>query len=615
MKIQVISPKVLRVAVLAVPALFLTSCLDYDTPSDEFQQNQKTVDVTIYHGAADSINYLKDISEEGFAEAYEVLGDYIYEALSGVYGMRGGKLGGMPEAHAYQYQFCLGPDNYAQFATIPHEDFMYGTITSTYDISSDFNGGPKSCFVEHVKSHLVPALNHPMIDSIPELKAIYLLLLDYSSQELADIYGPMPFNDYKSNRIENPFVYDDLETIYMNIEANIDTIINCFKHFDNRPDWYKSQVIDLLYANVPLTYDLYKGYSDLTTWRQFANSFKLRLAIHISKVNPTLAKQWAEEAVADGVIEDTSREVALFTSGLGVAHPLIQVSNWGDTRLSASFESLLMSLDHPYTDYLFAKNSQVIVRTGSDPESTAPAETAANSRLTGMREGTVPGHGQGVGTNTYIAFSQLSTTGDACMANTMPPLYLMKLSEVDFMRAEGALRGWDMGGTAEEFYNRGIRYAFLEDRDWRPDLYEEYYTSKLDEYMARTEPVDYTYIDPTGNTPDMPSVTKIGVAWDEADDLETKLEKIITQKYIAAFPYSYEPWVDLRRTGYPKMFPVLNPEDGDGSLQYGEVIRRMTYSMTNPEDLQDITDTALPALGGADQQATRLWWDVDAPNF
>ena len=105
----------------------------------------------------------------------------------------------------------------------------------------------------------------------------------------------------------------------------------------------------------------------------------------------------------------------------------------------------------------------------------------------------------------------------------------------------------------------------------------------------------------------MVSVTKIGVKWNEGDDLETKLEKIITQKYISLFPYSYEAWSELRRTGYPKLFPVLNVEDGDRSLKQGDLLRRMPYPGDTDAIKQDINDTGLKALGGSDVQATRLW--------
>jgi hypothetical protein len=94
-----------------------------------------------------------------------------------------------------------------------------------------------------------------------------------------------------------------------------------------------------------------------------------------------------------------------------------------------------------------------------------------------------------------------------------------------------------------------------------------------------------------------------------------KLEKIITQKYIANFPYSFEAWTDLRRTGYPKLFPVLNADEGDGTLKYGDIIRRAPFPDTDDASVVDIINSGLDALGGEDYQATRLWWDVDKPNF
>ena len=113
----------------------------------------------------------------------------------------------------------------------------------------------------------------------------------------------------------------------------------------------------------------------------------------------------------------------------------------------------------------------------------------------------------------------------------------------------------------------------------------------------------------------MESVTKIGVKWNDGDNNETKLEKIITQKYIALFPLSTEAWTEMRRTGYPKVFAILNPDDGDGSVLPGEMIRRIPWVPTDPRVQDIVTNYAIPTLGGPDMQATRLWWDVDAPNF
>ena len=94
-----------------------------------------------------------------------------------------------------------------------------------------------------------------------------------------------------------------------------------------------------------------------------------------------------------------------------------------------------------------------------------------------------------------------------------------------------------------------------------------------------------------------------------------KLEKIITQKYFALFPLSTEAWTEMRRTGYPKMFPVLNTDDGDGSIKQGDIIRRIPWVPTDPIALNMVEFSGIPALGGPDEQATRLWWDVDKANF
>lgn len=104
--------------------------------------------------------------------------------------------------------------------------------------------------------------------------------------------------------------------------------------------------------------------------------------------------------------------------------------------------------------------------------------------------------------------------------------------------------------------------------------------------------------------------------WDDGDSQETKLEKIMTQKWLAIFPNSYEAWTDIRRTGYPKIFPVLNPQLGDGSLSYGDIIRRMPLPWGDIQaGLEDIQNSGLEALGGENLMATRVFWDVPGSNF
>ena len=596
-----------RHIILAGALMFATagmqSCLDFDDPGTEAGANSFETETTLHVGDVDNIPYLNEPTQEGVQAAIDTLQNkyrYFSNCLSGIFMMRGGKEGGMPAAHAYQRQYSLGPDLYAQYFTVPHKDFMYGTLTSTYNISAEFNGGPLGAYTM-AKNQFMPLLNHPLVDSIPEIKAINLLYYSIIAQEQADLSGPFTYLEDKKNSQE-PEEYNDVKTIYYGIVENLNTIVACLEHFETRPDWYKETIQNIIVENFATGYGLLAGDMSLNSYIKLANSLKLRMAIHIAKVEPATAQKWAEEAVAGGVIEDTYDQHGVIPMIYSFTHPLADISNaWGDLRLCASFESLMMSLDHPYAKYLFLPNAYDI------PNKNGVDTLKAGTRVCGIRAGVLVGDGQTYALNKRQGYSTISTE---VLASKRCPAYFIKWSEVDFLRAEGALRGWNMGGTAQEFYERGIMNAYIEDPMSGSD-----YSNYVYEYMQRETPVAYTNVDPIGDGAPWESVTKIGVKWNEADDNETKLEKIITQKYFALFPLSTEAWAEMRRTGYPKMFPVLNVDDGDGSIKQGGIIRRIPWVPTDPISVNMVEFSGIPALGGPDEQATRLWWDVDAPNF
>lgn len=614
--------KIFVYAALALSAFGMQSCLDYDTPGDEFNANQTIVPPVISSGKADVIDYEKVISDEGVAEAIMALDDNIRTAQTGVYGIRGGKDGGAPVAHAYQFCYSLGPDNYVQYFCVPHYDFPYSnfTLRSTYDMCKGSIGGPGSGF-SSAKLYIAPLLNTEKIDSVPELKAIFLTLFNYSAIENADLFGPMPYEEFKALRDKSPFEYNDVRTIYYGVKKNLDDAVACLKYYkDNRSQAYKEQLANVMYSYLTIVNEPYsKTWEDMEPWIRFANSLKLRMAIHMSGIEPETAKTWAEEAVRDGVITDVDNEVAIYPTFSGKDHPLVEITGWSDAVMGASFLNLLENLDHPYMKYLFTKNSVGLAKSPQAVEgSSCPATTPMNSVYVGMRDGVAPGEGQAAANNPYCGYSMLDK---AYLAQTQAPLFLMKCSEVYFLLAEGALRGWNMGGTAKQFYEQGIRNASLESRSFMGNKYNEL----VDEYLNVEASKNIPYVDPQGLTPDMPSVTKIGVKWNEGDSQETKLEKIITQKYIASFPYSYESWVDLRRVGYPKLFPILGVADGDGTIGAGDpwvqtkenIMRRIPWASDDPQTKEDIANTGIPALGegATDTQGQHLWWDNGASNF
>ena len=459
-------------AALALSAFGMQSCLDYDTPGDELNANQETTETIVSSGKADVIDYRREISAAELKQAIKDMRTQLGSAIKAIYGLRGGKEGNPPAAHAYQFAYNLGPDNYVQYFCVPHSDFPYSnfTLRSTYDMCKGSIGGPGAGF-SAMKLDMAPTLNASKIDYMPELKAIYLMLFNYSAIENADLFGPMPYTDFKNLKDESPFTYDDVKKIYYKVEADLDTAINCFKYYagqhlamvdkldadgnpiyvldsdgnkivlktvegkdsvdadgnmvyktekvekmvDNRDELYKQQIGRQIVSRVQIISSDYSNPADLSVWIRFANSLKLRMAIHMTGVDPVKAKKWAEEALDPengGVIETEADELGLFPSTLGTAHPLVEITNsWHDAVIGASFLNLLQNLDHPYLKYLFTKNQVDLAKhPRAVPGTSAPAITPEGTVFAGMRNGVTPGVGQAAAANPYAGYSTLDKT-------------------------------------------------------------------------------------------------------------------------------------------------------------------------------------------------------------
>ena len=143
----------------------------------------------------------------------------------------------------------------------------------------------------------------------------------------------------------------------------------------------------------------------------------------------------------------------------------------------------------------------------------------------------------------------------------------MRASEVYFLRAEAALFwGTEYGkGDPETLYKQGIETSFQENGA----------TGSVDTYMA------------SGNKPAANKVTssKFGFDYQAPSQAtakfegtqEQKLEKIIIQKYIALYPNGQEAWTEFRRTGYPKLNPIISGGNHNSTqITAARGMRRMT---------------------------------------
>ena len=173
----------------------------------------------------------------------------------------------------------------------------------------------------------------------------------------------------------------------------------------------------------------------------------------------------------------------------------------------------------------------------------------------------------------------------------------MCAAEVWFLRAEAALRGWtsESAGTC---YRTGVNISFAQ---WQ--------VAGADGYLAGDN-IAADYKDPLDSENDIAARCRVSPRWDESLTAEIKLEKIITQKWIAMYPEGCEAWAEQRRTGYPRLLPVRFNHSRGQSIDTETMIRRLPFPATleTSDPLQ--YEVLVKALGGPDHGGTRLWWDT-----
>ncbi len=409
---------------------------------------------------------------------------------------------------------------------------------------------------------------------------------------MVDFYGSIPFSDWrKVNRIP-PLTYEPGYDIYTQIFADLDEAIKILK--ERQPS-----TAEIAKIEDPQLKTFTQG--KWQNWVKFANCIKLRMAMNIVKSHPDVAEAKYKEAINDeiGVLTaDDPRDLAYYMEDYNASNVWYFISvSWNDIRLGASLENILKHFNHPLTYRWFDRNANPITDKFTGIQ-------YMDADVLGMRAGLNMS-----ATNTtdrkqnYGPFSVL--TGEyQYMAQ---PFF--KRVEVLFLRAEGALRGWE-STSAKEFYEAGIRLSLTDDGvSTNEPLSKQVIDAYINQTVDDVRQVDYK--DPYDYNNNIAGRVKIGVKWDENDSKELKLEKIITQKYIANFPMGAEAWTNYRRTGYPRLFPPkVNPEAGlNTELQ----LRRIPFDETADNALEISSLEA--ALNGDNSPATRVFWDIPTESY
>lgn len=241
------------------------------------------------------------------------------------------------------------------------------------------------------------------------------LIRIFGTLRVSDCYGPVPFSKIGLGS-NYQVAYDDMETLFNSMLEELDAAIPVLKE-----SGFASVFADVDY--------IYGG--DMTKWVKFANTLKLRLALRLVNVNPTLAQQKAEEAANDAVGLISEPADAAWSSFIPGGNSLHKINiSWNEGAVSADILSYMNGYE--------------------DPRMAKYATANADGNYLGMRSGLWH---RDAG-NGFDKFSKPVVT-------EQDKLLCISASESWFSRAEGALRGWNMGGTAQYFYERVLKYLCL----------------------------------------------------------------------------------------------------------------------------------------------------------
>lgn len=463
----------------------------------------------------------------------------------------------------------LNADMFAGYMHDP-KPLLGGSHNSDYNLQDGWN----SAMWEYTYSFIMPQIfriEQTAPESMPPFYAIAKILKILVMQRVTDFYGPVIYTRFGS--YEDAFSPDTQQSVYEAFFTDLDEAVDILtRYVDAHPSAAEFRKFDAILDG------------SYASWIRFANSLRMRLAVRIATADPERARREFRTAAANphGVIEENRSNAVVAVSDTYL-NPLGAINrSWKEAVMNASMESILGGFGDPRIGRFFEPCRADVTlpdRYGADS-----ATLHIAGEFHGIRQGTCFMH------HYYSNLSALTIED-----TTDAPL--MTAAEVWLLRAEAALRGWS-AEEAEVCYRRGVACSFAQ---WQADGVEEYLESGCTAADFR---------DAVTPANDIAARCLVSPRWDDAATDELKLERILTQKWIALFPEGCEAWAEQRRTGYPRLFPVRFNHSKDGCIDTETMIRRLNYPATLSTSNPELYGALVGGLGGPDDGGTRLWWDT-----
>lgn len=377
----------------------------------------------------------------------------------------------------------------------------------------------------------------------------------YTFMILTDTYGDIPYSEAGqgyTTEIISP-KYDAQQAIYKDILKELE------------------EASAALTTTQPVTTTdiLYGG--DVAKWKKLGYSFMLRAAMRLTKVDPATAQASVAKAVAGGVFQSNAdnsiiRHTAIYNNPIANHLTARERTNF---YLAAPFVNYLKNNNDPRLP-IFAVR-YVGARGGQ--EQTASRATNDSRQQIGMPMGyndvTITSILQQNSVASLWDFSQVNLN---TVLKLDSPQFHITYAQTQLLLAEAALRGW-VSGSPADYYTRGVR-ANMEQM--------ASYGATIPDAAIRA------YID----------------AQSLSSTLNTALNQINTQYWVASFLDGTEAFANFRRSG----FPALQKNPFPGSEVKGDFIRRMPYPDSEIVVNSGSLNEAITRQG-PNTLDTRVWWD------
>lgn len=395
-------------------------------------------------------------------------------------------------------------------------------------------------------------------EKLPNYQGVAIVLKCYIVSVLTDLFGPVPYTEaWTDNTLP---AYDSQETIYRDIIAQLEVANNLLDPAGTEING------DILYGN------------DISKWKKFANSLKMRLLLRMSAKDEPFATTELTKIVSDPttypVFGSNADNAAL--QYLGSApnnNPMNENRKTRDDhRISKTLVDIMWT-NSPNLDY------RICIYANQDD----------NNTFEGMPNGLTSSQAASYNGNGIKYTSKVGTwfTGVHDDGLTAPGM-LMSYSELQFILAEAAFKGYIPGGTTEagNYYNAGIYASY--------NQYGANLVAAVDNYGYLPD------ADATADSLAADYIANDNYGWNAVNGMEL----IATQRWLASFDQGLQSWFEWRRTGFPVLTPAAE------GMNNGLIPVRVPYptdeAARNPSSLA----AGIGLLGGADDMNTRVWWDV-----